>query len=162
MPNVTKRKTRVTKEAIKEIRKELSKTSYQRKKVVNPGPYTQETNLRVPVNLLENKSFTFDFTFMGSYVRDMNWNEKGWYPIIFNIVYDEELLKEHGIDNFLAALEKSMSEEKINKKKKYGTVIITNMLVENKEKGFISIKAKTNKKNILGFKAFRKNEFVRL
>lgn len=162
MPGATKIKTRVTKKALNKARKELNKTSYERKKKVIPGPYTKDTDLRVPVKLLENSSIMFSFTYLGSYVRDMNWNEKGWYPIVFNIPYDEGLLKEHGIDEYMAALEKSMSDEKIDNKKKYGTVVITSKVLENKEKGFISVRAKTNKKNISGFKAVRKNEFVKL
>ena len=164
-----KRKTRVTKKAIRAARKELKKTSYQRKKTVKPGPYTEldTTGVDIKPRLKKNSSMFFKEPVYGNYQSTSDWNEKGWYPIVINIEATSIAKKvdEYGMDKFLAAVEKMLSEETDKKgRSKYGTIVILEMAVDHSqdEKKFISLRAKTNKKNISGFVAVRSGVYQRL
>lgn len=174
MARKKKRKARVTKEDIKRIREERSITSYQRKKRVIPGPWTEvETSIKVNADIRLNTSgIMIDILGpnKGAYTRDELWFEKGWYPIVFNIEAKRinTLVARHGMDEFLAASEKALNG-KVDKKgnPEYGRIVILEMSVDNsqredKSKRFISCYGKTNKKNISGFMAMRKKEYVRL
>ena len=168
-----KRKTRVTKKDIEKARVERSITSAQRKRKVIPGPWTErETKLKVKAYFkYNNKGVMADILgpSYGSYTKDELWGEKGWYSLVFNLVAEDmkSIIAEHGMDNFLAACEKSLNEQLDTKKKpKYGRIIITIMCVDHSnresERRFISCRGKTNKKGIEGFRAIRKGELVTL
>jgi len=164
----------VTKEDIKKAREDRSVSSYQRKKRVIPGPWTNRaTTLEVKVRFRNNKASIMAEILgpsLGSYTKEELFGEKGWYPIVFNIEADDmkEIVKQFGMDEFLAAAEKSFNNQLDNSKKpKYGTIIITHMSVDNSQredpyKRFISCRGKTNKKNITGFRAIRKGELITL
>jgi len=169
-----KRKVRVSKTDTIRIREENKKTSYQRKKLIIPGPWTNiETSFKVKARLRENKSSVMAEILgpsFGSYSNDTGWTERGWYPIVFNLEAPKmkKIIDEHGIDNFLAASEKALNEIK-NKKGKslYGRIIITSLCVDNSGRTdvtnrFISCRGKTNSKKIKGFRAIRKGLLVTL
>jgi hypothetical protein len=173
-----KRKARVTKKDIMKIKKEREAnrkiTSYQKKKKIIPGPWTEiETNFKVNADLRLNDTGIMAEILgpsKGAYLREEFWLEKGWYPIVFNIEAKRmnTLVNKHGMDQFLAACEKTLNE-KVDKKGKplYGKIVLLNMTVDNsqradKSKRFISCRGKTNSKNISGFKAIRKKEYITL
>jgi len=168
-----KRKTRVTKKDIMVQKKELKMTSSQRKRRIVPGPWTnKDTDLKVRVNLREDKSSLMADILgpsIGNYIKDDLWGEKGWYPIVFNVEAKKmaSIIKKHGMDEFLAASEKALCEM-VDKDGKplYGHIIITSVTVDGsmreKSKRFISCRGKTNKKNISGFRAMRKGEYITL
>jgi hypothetical protein len=101
----------------------------------------------------------------GTYPRKEFWSERGWYPININITSSKikrDVLR-NGIDTYMAAWEKAINTE--SNKKKYGTIIILSMCVNNsidndKDHRFISCEAKTNKKSISGFAAIREGKYV--
>ena len=164
-----RRKTRVTKDDIAEARKEMKISSYQRKRKIIPGPWTAiETDFKVKPSFKLNKSAWFKDSYYGAYTYTHNWYEKGWYPILFNLLEPkmQKLIKKHGMDKFIAAVEKAFNEMKgSNSKPVYGNIIILEWSCdhsndEDPERRFISIKAKTNKKNIPGFSAIRKGKYV--
>lgn len=169
-----KRKTRITKKDILKAKNDRKITSYQRKKKVIPGPWTEvETSLKVKSDLRTNNSGIMAEILgpsKGTYLREEFWPEKGWYPILFNIESKrmKEIIAKHGIDQFLAATEKELNRKTDKSGKSlYGKIIILNVSVDNsqredKSKRFISCRGKTNKKNISGFMAVRKKEYVRL
>lgn len=171
-PKGSKNKTRVTKKALQAVRAERKKTSYQRKKRVIPGPWTEtEVEFEVKAKLRKNKSSILREDLgvcYGVYRKDPDWNEKGWYPIIINIEVPrlKKLVEDHGIDNVMAACEKSLSAVEDKKgKPKYGTVVLLSLGSDNSQKPeasqrFLSVHAKTNKKGIEGFRAIRKGEMV--
>lgn len=169
-----KRKARVTKQDIMNIREERKITSYQRKKKIIPGPWTEiETDIKVNVDIRLNIDSIMSGILgptKGSYLREELWVEKGWYPIVFNIEAKRmnTLVEKHGMDKFLAASEKALSS-KIDRKGnlEYGKIIILHVSSDNsqradKSKRFISCYGKTNKKNISGFMTMRKKEYIRL
>lgn len=164
-----KRKTRVTKEDIAEARKEMKISSYQRKRKIIPGPWTGiETDFTVKPSFRLNKSAWFKESYYGAYTYTHNWHEKGWYPILFNLVEPkmQRLVKKHGIDKFMAAVEKAFNEMKgPGNRPLYGNIIILEWSCdhsqdEDPERRFISIRAKTNRKNIEGFSAIRKKQYI--
>jgi hypothetical protein len=168
-----KRKTRVTKKDIEVQRKELKLTSAQRKKKIIPGPWTNmEHKHEVSAKMKMNKTIMSDILgpAYGNYTKDELWGEKGWYAIVFNVASNnmKGFIKKHGMDEFLAATEKSLNSQKDKSGKPlYGTLIITKMCVDNsqredKSRRFISLRGKTNKKSIKGFRAIRKKEYVTL
>jgi len=170
MPRGKQRKTRVTKEQIKAVRKDMKISSYQRKRKIIPGPWTEvETTFKVKPKFRANHSFYFkDQPYYGKYTYTHDWHEKGWYPILFNLEANnmQKLVAKHGMDKFLAATEKAFNEMKgKNNRPVYGNIIILSWSCDHSQdedpsRRFISINAKTNKKNILGFMAFRKKEMV--
>ena len=168
----TTRKTRATKKAIRKIKDENKMTSYSRKKRVIPGPWTNhETKLKVKAELKVNKpmvqtSILTDF--LGTYLSEPNWDEKGWYPILFNLIIKDAkaLIEKHGVDDVMASVEKWINAQKCSKgKPKFGTVILMNIMADgalHTDDPFISIKAKSNKKNIQQFRAIRKGKLITL
>lgn len=169
-----KRKIRVTKKDIKRIREDRKITSYQRKKDVKPGPWTEmETTIKVKVDMRLNTTGVMAEILgpaRGAYTREVNWLEKGWYPIVFNIEAKriKGLVTKHGMDQFLAASEKTLNK-KLDKqgKPEYGKIIILVMSVDNSQRSdksnrFISCHGKTNKKNISGFRAMREKKYITL
>lgn len=168
------RKTRVTKKDIIKAREERKITSSQRKRKIIPGPWTNiEPTIKVNVDIKLNTNSAMASVLgpvKGTYVNDDTWNEKGWYPITFNLEAKniKGIIKKHGIDQFLAASEKALSNKKDkNGKLIYGNVVILNMSSDNsqrkdKENRFVSCRGKTNKKNISGFRAIRKREYITL
>jgi hypothetical protein len=178
MARKKKRRARVTKKDVMKIKKEREAdkkiTSYQRKKKIIPGPWTEiETTLKVNADMRVNDNGIMANILgpsKGAYLREEFWCEKGWYPIVFNLEAKRmnTLVARHGMDQFLAACEKTLNA-KLDRKGKpmYGRIIILNMSVDNsqrkdKSKRFISCRGKTNNKNISGFMAIRKKEYVRL
>ena len=153
-------KTRVTKRMVEEIR--TAKKVKAKKNLVIPGPWTKiETSLKINPILKITKGMMGNL--LGSYVKDAFWHEKGWYPIIFNITSDniKEEVEKNGINNYLAACESSL----IGEKERLGRVILLGILSDNSgkediEKRFISCKAKTNKKSIIGFGAIREGKYI--
>lgn len=169
-----KRKVRVTKKDIMVQKKALKMTSAQRKKKIVPGPWTnKETGLELKVKLRVDKTSIMAEILgpsSGSYTKDELWGEKGWYPIVFNVETGKikSIVEKYGMDDFLAATEKYLCGllDKTNKPL-YGKLIITAMTVdgsqrENKANRFVSCRGKTNRKNIAGFRAMRKGEYVTL
>lgn len=167
MPRGRPRKTRVTKEDIQEARVEMNKTSYERKRKVIPGPWTNiETKLIVEVSLRLNTGIIDQLlgACIGSYTDDTNWFEKSWYPICINVELPDaaKLIQEHGIAQVLAA-----TEQALNKMALYGDIILLQLVSDNSmnedpTRRFLSLKAKTNKKSIKGFRAMRQGELVML
>ena len=165
-----KRKTRITKKEVERIKDYNKLTSAQSKKLIKPGPWTElDTKLKVNVSLRENKTVMVESLgpCYGNYTKDELWGEKGWYAIVFNIEVDniKELVNEHGMDQFLAASEKSLSAKlDAAGKARYGKLIITTMCVDNSQREtkprFVSCRGKTNKKSIKGFRAIRKKVLV--
>ena len=160
------RKTRITKKQIAKARAERKKTVYQRKKQIIPGPWTNvETELKVNAKLkLNNSSIMAQILgpCYGTYKNDSDWQEKSWYPIYINIEVPrlKQLVEKHGINKVMAACEKSLTEQS-----KYGTIVLLNLGVDHSQnispkKRFLSVLAKTNKKNIEGFRAIRKQEYI--
>ena len=159
-----KRKTRITKEEVIRRREEKKNySSYKAKKETKPGSWTNvEPTYTTKALLRPTKSFiSLIPDFFGSYV-DKAWNEKGWYPIIFNVYSDDqlELITKHGLDSFMAAIEVSL-----NKQGTYGDIVILSIYSPNAQnpdqtKRFISCEAKTNKKSIKGFTAIRSNKYI--
>lgn len=165
-----RRQTRVTKEEVRAVRKNMKLSSYQRKRKIKPGPWTGKTvKFKVKPRFRANNSNYFqDRQFYGKYTYTHNWKEKGWYPIIFNLEFDnmQKLVAKHGIDAVMIATETAFNEMKDkNSKPMYGNIILRSWSCdhsqdEDPEKRFISIEAKTNKKNIEGFIAIRGKEML--
>lgn len=167
------RKTRITRQNVESARAEAKLTSYQRKKKIVPGPWTNtKVDFDVKAELILN-----DTTIMSSILgacrgiyKDSGdlWGEKGWYPVVFNLTCDNmaDIIEKHGIDSFLAAAEKSLNEQKtLAGKPKYGVMVFLSAGNDGSKntdsrKRFISIHAKSNKKNISAFQAIRKKQFV--
>lgn len=172
MAKKKKRKTRVTKKEIKRLIEDRKVTSYQRKKKVRPGPWTEmKTSLEVTVNMRLDANGAISSILgpaRGAYTREECWSEKGWYPIVFNIEAEgiRELVAKHGMDQFLAASEKYLNKKlDENGNSEYGRIIILDMSSDNSQRSddsncFISCHGKTNKKNISGFRAIRKKEYI--
>jgi len=164
MAKKKKRKTRVTKKAVKAFReaKKNRPSSYKSKKIVRPGPWTDiNTKLEVKANLRKTNGIMGPA--LGTYPRDQFWHEPGWYPIIFNLISKsiKRDVDAYGLDEYIAACEKSLNTP--DNQKKYGTVVILKVEVDHSLKEdraradrFISVRAKTNKKSIKGFMAHRK------
>ena len=167
-----RRKTRVTKKDLERAREERKVSSYQRKKKIIPGPWTNlNTDLQVSAKIRNNKLGIMAEILgpsLGSYTKEKLFGEKGWYPIVFNIESDDmqNTISKCGMDQFLAAVEKSLNKQTdSNGKPKYGTVVIMRMSVDNSQRDdksmrFISCRGKTNKKNIPGFRARRKGGLI--
>ena len=90
--------------------------------------------------------------------------EKGWYPILFNLTSKsiKRDVEEHGVDNYLAACERTLNND--TNKKKYGTIVLLELSVdhslhEDRDHRFLSCIAKTNRKSIKGFVAQRKEGY---
>jgi len=167
------RKTRVTREQIEAAKAEKKITTYARKKRIIPGPWTKiEPKFTVNAGLRLSKGVMDEIigSAYGSYLRDNYWMEKGWYPVVVNVWSKDmvEVIKKHGLDQFVAACERSLTSVKDNKgKQKYGTVVVlevgaNNIDKKHKDERFISLKIKTNKKNISGFRAIRKGVLVNI
>lgn len=169
MPRGRPRKARVTKKEVIELRekqkKEKAVSTYKRKKNIIPGPWTNiDSEVEVKVKLKENSGVNGTPSF-GSYPNTRFYpiiDPRGWYPILINITSKsiKRDVEEHGLDNYVAACEKSLNEQK-----KYGSVVILQVSVDHsldEERGrrFLSCLAKTNKKNISGFAAIRKKLYV--
>ena len=149
-------------------------TSYQRKKKIIPGPWTEiETIIKVNADIRLNNTGAMASILgpsRGTYLKEEYWSEKGWYPIIFNLEAKRmnTLVARHGMDQFIAASEKALNSKLDSSgKPMYGNIVILSVSVDNsqrtdKSRRFISCRAKTNNKNIPGFMARRKNEYKRL
>jgi hypothetical protein len=161
------RKATVSKKMIKKIReaekKRKSTSSYKKKKTIVPGPWSNiNVDFDVKASLRLNQSMLGEI--YGTYPRDESWYEPGWYPIIFNLVSKNMHadIEKHGLDKFLSACEKALNSA--DNIKKYGNIILLEVAVdkshlENNKDRFISVRAKTNKKNISGFSAIRKGMY---
>ena len=152
---------------IKAFREERKKTSAGRKRTIIPGPWTdKETKLKLKPELKANQSVCRTIgEYYGIYRDNSNWNEKGWYPITINIMAKnlKQLVSKHGIDQVMAACEKGLNEcLDEEKKKRFGHIILTYVFSDNSQRdnGFISCWAKTNKKRIVGFLTIRKAQLV--
>jgi len=155
------RKIRVTKEDIQGARDAFKIKANKRK--TSPGPWTQinppvevKAKLRA-YNGLMGEAY-------GTYPKSGLTCEKGWYIILFNVTSKSIMrdVEKHGLDNYLAACEKSLNSP--DNKKKYGTIVIlqsasNNSSHEKRNHRFVSCYAKTNKKSIKGFLATRKNVY---
>ena len=154
------RKIRVTKAQVREIQEERKKKTKGRKNRIIPGPWTEiEPGFTVSAKLRWSKTLVGD-PLLGTYVRDEMWCEKSWYPITLNVTSKDirAKVKKHGLDNYLAAVEKSLNSK--TNVKKYGRIVILAATAdhsqrEEEDRRFISCRGKTNKKSISGFAAFR-------
>jgi hypothetical protein len=166
------RKTTATRNQIIKIRERIkqfnSTTAAKSKKIIIPGPYTNlETPLQVKVLLRPSKSID-DNEILGTYPEPIQWNERGWYPIYFNLIAPDitKIVKQFGINAFLAACEKDLNNP--DNKKRFGRIVIIRVVVdhsleeqERAEKDrFVSCYAKTTNKSIDGFWTMRKGQFV--
>lgn len=158
------RKTRVTKKQIEQARKPKKKPKVD-KKNTKPGPWTEmNPPLEVKAKICLNQGIIGEH--YGTYPTHSPITcEKGWYPILFNLTSKsiKRDVEEHGLDNYIAACEKSLNSDE--NKKKYGTIVIMKVTVDNsahelREKRFLSCHAKTNKKSIKGFTAIRKKVYM--
>jgi hypothetical protein len=153
-------RVRVTKEQAHAAAEELKKTSAKRKKTIVPGPWTNTpTKLSLQVSLKEHKPVSKLESYSGVYREDANWSEKAWYPISINLVFPkmQEILQTYGLDQTLAACEKALNEQMV-----YGDLVLLYLVADNSNRHtpFLSCRAKTNKKNIVGFAAIRNQEMV--
>lgn len=158
-----KRKTRVTKKSIEAAR--VAKKTKANKKSTSPGPWTNvDTPIKVKAKLRVTNGIVGEAC--GTYPRKEHApvTEKGWYVILFNVTSKsiKRDIEEHGLDNYTAACEKSLNSEE--NKKKYGTVVILQVIADNssreeRSRRFLSCYAKTNKKSISGFLAHRKEGY---
>ncbi len=154
-----KRKARVTKQQIEEVR--AAKKVKANKRKTSPGPWTEiDPGFEVKAKLLASKGAVFSGSY-GTYTKPQfsPKTEKGWYPILFNVTSKsiKRDVDEHGLDEYVAACEKSLTSQE-----KYGTVVILTVSLDHsmhEDRGhrFLSCYAKTNKKSISGFLAQRKN-----
>jgi len=156
-----KRKTRVTKAEVRRIQEERKKKVKGRKNKIIPGPWTEidpgfkvKAELRWGTNFLGKK-------LRGTFQEDEMWAEKSWYPIIINVTSKDIKTKveKHGLDNYLAAVEKSLNDSP-DKLKDHGYIVLLTASVdgsqrEEPERRFISCHAKTNRKTVVGFSAMR-------
>jgi hypothetical protein len=145
-----KSRVRVTRNAIEAQKKKA--------KYVSPGPWTNlDTKLSIQAKLKRNKPISSIF---GEYIlgvyrpEDENLLEPT-KPISFNIVVDnlKELVSKHGIDQVLAACEKSLNSYLYKGKKLFGDIVITHLVSdnsqrENEQDRFLSVLGKTTKKEI--------------
>lgn len=171
MPRGRPRKTRVTREEVINIRKqekaEKAISNYTRKKTIKPGPWTdRQPGFKVKVSLCKRVSVT-GVEYNGTYPKFGPGVEKGWYLILFNLTSEniKRDVEKYGLDDYLAACEKSFN--KGSNQDKYGTLILlqvasNNSVHEDSNHRFISCYAKTNKKNVAGFTAHRKEGYVLL
>ena len=159
-----KRQTRVTRQNVEEIRAEKKVKANKRKAA--PGPWTEfQTKLDVKAKLKSRQGIIGESC--GTYTdqRFSPITEKGWYPVLFNVTSRsiQRDVDKFGIDEYLAACERSLNNDE--NKKKYGTIILIGMLLdhsnhEDRDHRFISCTAKTNKKSISGFAATRKEGYI--
>jgi len=170
MPRKTKkRKTRVTAKDIDPYRPD-GLSSYQRKKQIIPGPWSNiETSLKASPVLMQSSG---DMSLilgpsLGTYLNANNYTaEKGWYHIIFNVTEPNmsQLIEKHGMDQYLHAVQVALSETKQNNKTKYGDVVLlevdSDMSQNTDGPQYLSLRAKTNKKSISGFRATRKGRYI--
>lgn len=151
-----KRKARVTKEMAHQFAEDQKLTTAKRKKIIVPGPWTNlDPTFTVNAAPRKHQPIIMTEPYFGVYREDNNWNEKAWFPISINVTFPNmpALVKEFGLDLVLAAAEKSLTEQKI-----YGNLILLYVVADNSQRPtdpFISCRAKTNKRNILGFAALR-------
>jgi hypothetical protein len=160
-PRKVKPKLTKTERFIQAYKQDCKLTSSERKKTIVPGPWTGlKTELKVEALLRPLKSVCERFgAIQGVYRDDSAWKEKGWYPITINIACPklEENVIKYGIDQVLAACEASL-----NQTQDYGTLVIMYLFSDNSQQAdsncFLSCLAKTNKKRIEGFLAWRKGQ----
>jgi hypothetical protein len=152
-----KRKARVTKEMAHQFAEDQKLTTAKRKKIITPGPWTKLTpTFTLDVSFRKHTPITKLLEpYFGIYREDNNWSEKAWFPISFNITAPNlgATVLEHGLDMVLAAAEKALN---VNTKL-YGDLVLLYVVSDNSQRSdaFISCRAKTNKRNILGFAAQR-------
>ncbi len=158
------RKTRVTKQQILDMKAERKITSQQRKQHIKPGPWSQiTTDLTVECALRPHSSLSSALgTYYGAYLDDAGWTEKSWYPININldITNIQDLIKVYDMSQILNACEKALNSKEI-----YGDVVLLGLGANNinnsdPAKRFISLRAKTNRKSIKGFRATREKKLV--
>jgi hypothetical protein len=126
---IKRRKTRVTKEFIHQLQ-EAKKNNKSRKNVIVPGPWTNiDTSLVVKPELRMTHGIVGDL--VGAYTSEELWIEKGWYPILINITSSKikRDVEKHGLDQYVAAWEKAINDEKFEKK--YGSIVILQMHVDH-------------------------------
>lgn len=160
MPN-KKRKTRVTKAEVRQLREDNKKKVKGRKNKIVPGPFTDiDPGFVVKANIRWGNSFLGE-KLRGTFPYDEMWSEKSWYPIIINITSKniQDDINEHGIDNYMAACERSLNDSDSNEKD-HGHIVLLEASVdgsqrEQEDRRFISCMAKTNRKTIVGFAAHR-------
>jgi len=167
MPRGRPRKVRVTQKEVHEFRekkkREKSVTSYKRKKTVVPGPWTEiNPPLKVKAKLRENNGLGSTKS-LGSYPNPKFYPspQKGWYVILINITSKsiKRDVEEHGLDNYVAACEKSLNEQGALVTVIIMQVSVDHSLREDRGGRFISCQAKTNKKNISRFTAVRNGTY---
>jgi len=136
--------------------------------LIKPGPWTNICPvIKIKAVLRLNISFFSSLgSYLGIYRGIENWKEKGTYPIVFNLTASNltKLVEKHGLDQVLAAAEKSLSALKDSSgKSRYGKIVILKVLSDhssNSKKQFISCVAKTTKKHIKGFVDTRRNKLI--
>jgi hypothetical protein len=157
------RKTRVTKEQVHLMRDEI-KYNKAHKNVVIPGPWTAiATELVVKPELRTTNAMVGPI--LGIYGDDEMWKEKGWYPITINVTSKKikRDVEKFGLSGYLAAWEKGINAEEFIKV--YGTVVLLRVdadhsCAEDETHRFISCRAKTNRKSIIGFGAIRRAKYI--
>lgn len=157
------RKIRITKKNIEEARATMNIKA--NKKTTSPGPWTEiDPPLKVKARLRVTNGVMGEV--YGTYPKKEHVSacEKGWYTVIFNVTSKSIMrdVEEYGLDNYLAACEKSLNSTE--NKEKYGTIVLLKATVdhslhEDRSHRFISCYAKTNRKSIKGFLATRQNEY---
>lgn len=132
---------------------------------VKPGPWTNVgTKIKIKARFRPTTSFSTGLgTYIGVYRESDDWEEKGTYPIAFNITAPNlyKYSQTYGLDEILAASERylsSLTDE--DGKSLYGQITILKVLADyssNQNRQFISCAGKTTKKRIKGFLAAKKN-----
>lgn len=161
MPKKGKRKTRITKAEVRKIQEERKKKIKGRKNKIIPGPWTEiDPEFKVKAEIKWGENF-LGKKLRGAFREDEMWAEKSWYPIIINITSKDikSKVKKYGLDNYLAACEKSLNDSP-KKLKDHGHIVLLTVGADGSQRDdpdrrFISCHAKTNRKTIMGFSALR-------
>jgi predicted house-cleaning noncanonical NTP pyrophosphatase (MazG superfamily) len=133
------------------------KAKKKNKKVIRPGFWSKvETDLVVKAKLKKHIPEFYFPPYLGKYVTHDDGYSGDGYRALVKITADRlaELIQEHGIDQVLAACEKSLNSYK-NKygRKLLGDFVICEILQEKLEEEvpFVTCLIKTNKKRISKF-----------
>jgi hypothetical protein len=141
---------------------EIKEARRQRRRVIKPGFWSNvETNLQVKAKLKKNKGLVSCIPdFLGKYYTHNDGYKGDGYRALVRITVKNlnNLVYEYGIDEVLAACEKSLNSYKDEKKKKIlGDVVIHEVVSERLEgkEPYIACVIKTNKRHIPKFMGFK-------
>jgi hypothetical protein len=149
-----------------EIVDELKKMRKERH-IIKPGKWSSiETPLCLRAKLKKYNSFCGSFpSFLGKYITHDDGYEGDGYRALVSIVVDNMplLIARHGINEVLAACEKSLNSYKNgNGKKVLGNVVIMQLIDDRKEKNYeyLTCMIKTDRKFIPKFMGMKEGTLM--